>query len=75
MPSCERVNLPAILTRLARNQAALAECLADRSVSDYGRRQKLVAACRSNAADLDEFIGGYTITLAKRSGVPRKCSA
>jgi hypothetical protein len=72
---CNRVNLPAILARLARNQTALAELLADRSVTDYGRRAKLAAACRSNAADLDEFIAGYTISLAKRGSTPRKCSA
>lgn len=72
---CDDVNLPAILTLAARNQLALAELLADRSVADYGRRQKLVEACRKNLADLQAFIGAYTITLTKRAGVPRKCSA
>jgi hypothetical protein len=72
---CDEVNLPAILMAAARNQLALAELLADRSICDHGRRKKLVETCRKNLEDLQAFIGAYTITLTKRAGAPRKCSA
>ena len=84
---CDEINLPAILSRLLRNQLALAELAAERPHgvvselaealhphrADQTRREELAASCAQNVADFHKFLARFSLKIEKRTAPPSPC--
>lgn len=65
------MSILAILAKLLRHQAELAETLAiEDAVIDIGHRQKLRDEILLNAADFQRFVAQYKIQIEKRTDAP-----
>ena len=65
------MSLPTILAKLLKQQAELADMLANSQEIDGMRRNKLRDESLLNAANFSRFVSQYKITVEKRPNAPK----
>jgi hypothetical protein len=71
---CDDVNLPAVLSRILKNQTEIAKSVRSLSFSiGLPSSDGFVNACMRTEADFAQFLSAYQIQVEKRSDKPRKC--